>query len=387
MEKVALFLPVETIEPEALQQIKNTASMPFVFRHVAVMPDCHFGKGATVGTVIASTGAIVPAAVGVDIGCGMIAVKTPLRREQIPDPGAMRAGIERRIPMSAGKNNSRMTPTAAERVRALESLATRDYDAVDPNWKLALGTLGGGNHFIELATDEGGTVWVTLHSGSRGIGNKLGTAHIKIAQKLCDRRHVSLPDRDLAYLTEGTPEFDRYVNDVLWAQEFAKLNRDEMMERVMAELSRQVYGEAGHEQDLEHERINCHHNFTQIERHFGHDVWITRKGAIQARRGMKAMIPGSMGTRSYIVSGLEHPEAFHSAPHGAGRRLSRTRARKLFTMQDLDAAMIGIEYRRSQVLLDEIPSAYKDIDQVMAHARDLVTIEHTLRQFVNVKGD
>ena len=387
MDKVAFFLPPDTIEPEALQQIRNTASMPFVFRHVAVMPDCHFGKGATVGTVIASKGAIVPAAVGVDIGCGMIAVRTPLRREQIADPVGIRAAIERRIPMSAGRNNKKLTSTASARVQRLEALATRDYNGVDREWRLALGTLGGGNHFIELATDEAGSVWVTLHSGSRGIGNKLGTAHIRIAQKICDKLRISLPDRDLAYLTEGTPEFDRYIQDVLWAQEFARLNRDEMMDRVMAELSRHVYGEEEHQQQLEHERINCHHNFTQIERHFGEDVWITRKGAIQARRAMKAMIPGSMGTRSYIVSGLENAEAFHSAPHGAGRRLSRTKARKLFTMKDLDAAMQGIEYRRSQVLLDEIPSAYKDIDQVMEYAKDLVQVEHTLKQFVNVKGD
>jgi tRNA-splicing ligase RtcB len=387
VDKVVLFLPEESIEAEARQQIANTASMPFIFKHVAVMPDCHFGKGATVGTVIASRGAIAPAAVGVDIGCGMIAVKTPLVRDQVKDPARVRAGIERRIPMSAGKNNKKLTPSAAQRVKALQSLATRDYDAVDANWKLALGTLGGGNHFIELATDERGSVWVTLHSGSRGIGNKLGTAHIKVAQRLCERMRVTLPDRDLAYLSEGTSEFDRYIRDLQWAQEFARLNRDEMMDRVMAELSVQVYGEEGHHRELEVERINCHHNFSQVERHFGEDVWITRKGAIQAKAGMKAMIPGSMGTRSYIVSGLENPAAFHSAPHGAGRRLSRTRARKLFTMDDLQAAMQGIEYRRSSELVDEIPSAYKDIDQVMENAKALVAIDHTLKQFINIKGD
>ncbi len=386
-ENAVLFAPPETIEPEALRQIENTASMPFIFKHVAVMPDCHYGKGATVGTVLATKGSIIPAAVGVDIGCGMIAVKTPLTRGDITDPGAIRAGIERRIPMSAGHNNRSLSDSAALRVKELESLAARDYSAIDPKWKLQLGTLGGGNHFIELATDESNTVWATLHSGSRGVGNKIGNLHIRRAQAIAKSHGLHLPDRDLAYLTEGTQEFDEYVRDVLWAQNFARLNRDEMMDRVMLELSRSVYGDASHVTGLEVQRINCHHNFTQLEEHFGERVWVTRKGAIEARRGMWAMIPGSMGTRSYIVTGLEHAMAFRSAPHGAGRRLSRTAARKQYTMSDLDNAMRGIEFRRSSVLLDEIPSAYKNIDEVMAHARDLVEIKHVLKQFVNVKGD
>jgi tRNA-splicing ligase RtcB (3'-phosphate/5'-hydroxy nucleic acid ligase) len=384
-EKAVLFAPPHTIEPEALKQIENTASMPFIFKHVAVMPDCHYGKGATVGTVLATKGSIIPAAVGVDIGCGMIAVKTPLTREDIPDPAAIRSGIERRIPMSAGHNNRSLTNTAAARVQELESLAQRDYNAIDPKWKLQLGTLGGGNHFIELATDESNTVWATLHSGSRGIGNKIGNMHIRRAQTLT--KGTSLPDRDLAYLTEGTKEFDEYIRDVLWAQNFARLNRDEMMDRVMTELSRSVYGDAAHVRDLEVQRINCHHNFTQLEEHFGERIWVTRKGAIEARRGMWAMIPGSMGTRSYIVTGLDNVMAFSSAPHGAGRRLSRTAARRQYTMADLDNAMRGIEFRRSSVLLDEIPSAYKDIDEVMANAKDLVEVKYVLKQFVNVKGD
>jgi tRNA-splicing ligase RtcB len=386
-EKAVLFAPPETIEPEALKQVENTASMPFIYKHVAVMPDCHYGKGATVGTVLATRGSIIPAAVGVDIGCGMIAVKTPLKRDDIDDPGAIRSGIERRIPMSAGNNNRSISESAAVRVKELESLATRDYDAIDPTWRLQLGTLGGGNHFIELAADESNTVWATLHSGSRGIGNKLGNMHIRRAQTLVKAKGVSLPDRDLAYLTEGTREFDEYVRDLSWAQNFARLNRDEMMDRVMLELSRRVYGDSDHVADLETQRINCHHNFTQLEEHFGERVWVTRKGAIEARRGMWAMIPGSMGTRSYIVTGLAHPMAFHSAPHGAGRRLSRTAARKQFTMSDLDNAMRGIEFRRSSVLLDEIPSAYKNIDEVMEHAKELVEVQHVLKQFVNVKGD
>jgi tRNA-splicing ligase RtcB len=386
-DKAVLFAPPQTIEAEALKQIENTASMPFIYKHVAVMPDCHYGKGATVGTVLATEGSIIPAAVGVDIGCGMIAVKTSLRREDIKEAAVVRAGIERRIPMSAGKNNRSVSGSAAVRIRELEKLATRDYGAIDPNWRLALGTLGGGNHFIELATDETGSVWATLHSGSRGIGNKIGNLHIKRAQTLAKSHRIVLPDRDLAYLTEGTHEFDEYVRDLLWAQNFARLNRDEMMDRVMIELSQSVHGDSAHMAALEIQRINCHHNFTQLEEHFGRRVWITRKGAIEARRGMWAMIPGSMGTRSYIVTGLQNAMAFNSAPHGAGRRLSRTAARKQYTMSDLDTAMRGIEYRRSPVLLDEIPSAYKDIDEVMAHAKDLVEIKHTLQQFVNVKGD
>jgi tRNA-splicing ligase RtcB len=386
-EKAVLFTPPDTIEPAALKQIENTASMPFIFKHVAVMPDCHYGKGATVGTVLATKGSIIPAAVGVDIGCGMIAVRTPLARNDIADPAATRAGIERRIPMSAGNNNRSLSESASRRIAALESMATRDYSAIDPNWRLQLGTLGGGNHFIELATDESNTVWATLHSGSRGIGNKLGNLHIRRAQAIAKAQGTHLPDRDLAYLTEGTREFDEYVRDVQWAQHFARLNRDEMMDRVMAELSQSVYGDASHVADLEVQRINCHHNFTQLEEHFGERIWVTRKGAIEARRGMWAMIPGSMGTRSYIVTGLEHPMAFRSAPHGAGRRLSRTAARKHYTMSDMDTAMRGIEYRRSTVLLDEIPGAYKNIDEVMAHAKELVEIKYVLKQFVNVKGD
>jgi tRNA-splicing ligase RtcB (3'-phosphate/5'-hydroxy nucleic acid ligase) len=389
-EKAVVFLPWESIEAEARQQILNTASMPFVFKHVAVMPDCHYGKGATIGTVLPTIGAIVPAAVGVDIGCGMIAVRTPLTRADIPNPGAVRAGIERRIPMSAGKNNAKVTDTAAGRIQALEALAQRDKatpDQYDKNWRLALGTLGGGNHFIELAEDGDGTVWVTLHSGSRGVGNRIGNHYIKFAQDLCRKLSIPLPDRDLAYLTEDHPAFRAYMRDLHWAQQFAFHNRNEMMDRVLTELSFAVYGADGHQSELEAQRINCHHNFTQQEHHFGRDVWITRKGAIQARTGMWAMIPGSMGTRSYIVVGKENPVSFHSAPHGAGRRYSRTKARSLFNMADLSKAMEGIEFRKSKMLLDEIPGAYKDIDSVMENARDLVDVKYVLKQFVNVKGD
>jgi tRNA-splicing ligase RtcB len=387
---VVVFLPWNSIEPEAQQQILNTARMPFVFKHVAVMPDCHYGKGATVGTVLATQGAVIPAAVGVDIGCGMIAVRTPLRRADIRDPRSVRAGIERRIPMSAGKNNTKLTASAAARVATLEQLAkdTRATPAqYDKNWAFALGTLGGGNHFIELAEDTEGIVWLTLHSGSRGVGNRIGHHYIKVAQELCQKRKIALPDRDLAYLPEDHPAFAAYLRDLQWAQRFALLNRAEMMDRVLTEVSMVVYGEPGHEAEIEIERINSHHNFTQLEEHFGERAWVTRKGAIEANTHNVAMIPGSMGTRSYIVAGKAQPLSFNSAPHGAGRRYSRTKARKLFTMEDLGRAMEGIEYRRSGMLLDEIPGAYKDIDQVMQHAKDLVEVRHVLKQFVNVKGD
>jgi tRNA-splicing ligase RtcB len=386
-EKIVLFLPSATVEPDALKQIRNTAALPFTFKHVAVMPDCHVGKGATVGTVIATRGAVIPAAVGVDIGCGMIAVRTPLSRAALPDLKAVRQGIERRIPMSAGRFNSRISGSAEPRITELEALAgSRDLNRAfgTKAWELELGTLGGGNHFIEICLDEADAIWLTLHSGSRGIGNKIGTRYIKAAQGLMARKSLTLPDRDLAYLSEHTDEFRDYLRDLQWAQRFALLNREEMMDRVIAEVRSHL---PDRDQPIELERINCHHNFAQVEHHFGEDVWVTRKGAIQARRGQKAMIPGSMGTRSYIVSGLEHPMAFHSAPHGAGRRYSRTKARARFTLADLERSMAGIEFHAKPAFIDEIPAAYKDIDEVMANARELVAIEHTLKQIVNVKGE
>jgi tRNA-splicing ligase RtcB len=302
----------------------------------------------------------------------------------------MRDGIERRIPMSAGRNNQKIIASAMPRVALLERQARTEGarpDRFDTEWRLALGTLGGGNHFIELAEDTDGRVWVTLHSGSRGVGNKIGNHYIRLAQDICRRNRVSLPDRDLAYIPEDDPVFPEYIRDLHWAQQFAFLNRSEMMDRALTELSMAVHGDDRHQADLELQRINCHHNFTQQEEHFGQTVWVTRKGAIEARRGMWAMIPGSMGARSYIVEGKSNAESFCSAPHGAGRRYSRTKARQLFTMRDLDAAMHGIEFRRSQVLLDEIPGAYKDIDQVMEYAKELVDVRYVLKQFVNVKGD
>ena len=386
-EKIVTFLDPETIEPATKQQLLNMAELPFVFKHIAVMPDCHLGKGATVGSVIATKGAIIPAAVGVDIGCGMIAVKTKFFANDLPDSlEKTRNGIERRIPLGAGSFNKKLTATAQKRVAQLK-VSGRDYQAVDRRWIEALGSLGSGNHFIEISLDESDQVWVVLHSGSRGIGNKLAMKHIKTAQTLMDQSRVQLKDRDLAYLAEGRKEFSDYITDLLWAQDFALLNREEMMDRVMTELSYLFYKEDGHQTEIELERINCHHNFTQRENHFDENVWVTRKGAIQMKQGQKGVIPGSMGTRSYVVSGLENKMAYHSAPHGAGRRFSRGEARRRFTMDDFKKAMAGIECRHSAKLIDELPMAYKDIDEVMENSKDLVKVEHTLKQLVNVKGD
>ena len=387
------WLPPEQIEPGAMQQIVKIASMPFIYKHVAIMPDCHVGMGATVGSCIPTDGAIIPAAVGVDIGCGMVAVRTPLSRDDLPaDLRGIREGIERRIPLSAGKYNRSVSSTAKARVATLEKKAGERLGLYRKlsgraDWRLQLGSLGSGNHFIEITLDESEGVWAFLHSGSRGIGNKIAMQHIRTAQRLMKRESIRLPDRDLAYLSEGTEEFDEYIRDLRWAQDFALLNREEMMDRVMTELSYTVYGEGGHEGELELERIQCHHNFTQKERHYDKDVLVSRKGAIQAKEGQMGLIPGSMGTASYVVRGLGSVDAFETAPHGAGRRFSRTQARKRFTMDDFDRDMHGIEVRRSKEFIDELPGAYKDIDTVMEQSKDLVEIVHTFSQIVNVKGD
>ncbi len=389
-DRIVTFLPWDEIEGAAQKQIENIAALPFVYRHIAVMPDCHLGKGATIGTVLATHGAVIPAAVGVDIGCGMIAVRTRFTKADSDcwNLRSIREGIERRIPASKGQYNTRITPSARDRIEQLQALAEEhaiDPDFFDKKWREQLGTLGSGNHFIELAHDEDGAVWATLHSGSRGVGKRIADHYIAQAQQLMKKLRVSLPDRDLAYLPQNTPEFRAYLRALTWAQEFARLNRDEMMDRVLVELGQ--FEDGGREHEIEVERINCHHNFTEIERHFGKDVWVTRKGAVRATPNDRAMIPGSMGTRSYIVSGLGNSMAFRSAPHGAGRRFSRGEARRRFTMADMEREMGGVEYRHAAVLLDEIPSAYKDIDEVMEHAKELVRVDHTLKQFLNVKGD
>jgi tRNA-splicing ligase RtcB len=381
------------LDDETRRQAERTATLPFIYPHVALMPDAHLGKGATVGSVIPTKGAIIPAAVGVDIGCGMIAVRTPWSVDEVRARGALaplRGDIERAVPLSAGKYNKQLTESARRRVAELERLADELGDrvlhsvtATAPNWAMQLGSLGSGNHFIEVSADELDRVWLFLHSGSRGVGNKIASKYIAIAQERARREHIDLPDRDLAWLEEGTPEFDRYIAELRWAQHFALLNREEMMDRVAGCLA--VHMRADETPELE--RINTHHNFSQRERHFDADVWVTRKGAIQAKRGQPGLIPGSMGTASYVVSGLGNPLALESAPHGAGRAFSRSKARKTFTRAQLDESMKGIEWRHSDVFLDEIPAAYKDIDIVMRDAADLVEVRHTLHQLVNVKGD
>ncbi|MFA4840497.1 MAG: RtcB family protein, partial [Agrococcus sp.] len=355
-------------------------------------PDAHLGRGATVGSVIPTLGAIMPAAVGVDIGCGMIAVRTQLQRADLVggqhgdrELAPLRQQIERSIPLSAGHDNRSVRPTAEPRVAELEQLAERagfDPASYAKHWRLQLGSLGSGNHFIEISVDETDAVWMFLHSGSRGVGNKIAQRHIAVAQRFAKQSWIELPDPDLAYLIQGTEEFDRYIAELRWAQRFALLNREEMMDRVTDQLSRFVSVDID-----ELERINCHHNFTESETHFGKRVWVSRKGAIQADAGRAGLIPGSMGTASYVVEGLGNPLSLNSAPHGAGRRLSRNAARRAFSRDELREAMAGIEYRDTDAFIDEIPQAYKPIDRVMADAADLVRIRHTLRQLVNVKGD
>ena len=374
------------IEPATLKQAEATASLPFIFPHVALMPDAHLGKGATVGSVIPTLGAIIPAAVGVDIGCGMAAVRTQYHRDELrPDLAALRTDIEAAIPLSAGAYNTALSDSASRRVETLTKTAERsDFDPVKyaGNWALQLGTLGSGNHFIEVTVDETDAVWLFLHSGSRGVGNKIASHHIRVAQAAMKRWWISLPDNDLAYLPQGTDEFWTYIRELRWAQEFALANRDEMMDRVVA-----CFGEwqGGAVEELE--RVQCHHNYTTQERHFGKDVWLSRKGAIDASEGTPGLIPGSMGDLSYVVVGKGNRLSLNSSPHGAGRNYSRSAARKAFTHEQLRTAMAGIEYRDTDAFIDEIPQAYKPIDVVMADAADLVEIRHTLRQIVNVKGD
>ena len=376
------------LDDQTHEQALKASRLPFIHPHIALMPDAHLGKGATVGSVLPTLGAIIPAAVGVDIGCGMIAVRTPFSVVDLPsDRRLIREAIEAAVPTSAGAYNDAVTRAHTEvRITALDAAA--DKAGFDPsgyagNWRLQLGTLGSGNHFIELSADELGRVWAFLHSGSRGVGNKIAVHHIAVAQKLAKRWWIDLPDPDLAYLVEGTDEFWAYVRQLRWAQLFALLNREEMMDRVLTALA----GWLGVRVIERLEQVNCHHNYTESERHFGKQVWLSRKGAIDASEGVPGLIPGSMGTASYVVTGKGNPVALRSAPHGAGRRFSRSAARKRFTQDDLEDAMGDIESRHTAAFIDEIPAAYKDIDQVMADAAPLVEVRHVLRQLVNVKGD
>ncbi len=377
------------VEEQARGQLINVARLPFVYRHVAAMPDVHFGIGATVGSVIPTVGAIVPAAVGVDIGCGMCAVRTSIRAEHLPDSlHDLRLAIEAAVPVGFAMHEE--TPTAvsnawrnrfaegyAQMIARFPKLAPKKASSAPRQ----LGTLGGGNHFIELCLDEAGALWVMLHSGSRGIGNKIGVFFIERAKQRAKERGFELADRNLAWLEDGTADFCDYVRWLGWAQDYARANRDAMLKAVVGVLQRRFP-----DLTLAAEAVNCHHNYASLEEHFGHRVWVTRKGAVRAGAGELGIIPGSMGAKSYIVRGKGNAESFMSCSHGAGRRLSRSAAKKTFTLADHAAATAHVECRKDAGVLDETPGAYKDIDAVMAAQADLVGIVHTLKQVVCVKG-
>ncbi|MEM6958881.1 MAG: RtcB family protein [Myxococcota bacterium] len=384
------------VEDSARQQIANIASLPFIHKWVAVMPDVHFGRGATIGSVIPTKLAIIPAAVGVDLGCGMMAVRTSLRASDLPDSlRSVRTAIEAAVPhgRTGGRRKGRDKGAWGDvpnDVGAVfrDELADEFSDICEAHASIAksnhvkhLGTLGTGNHFIELCLDENDDVWVMLHSGSRGVGNRIGSYFIEKAKKEMMKWHIDLPDQNLAYLAEGTEYFDDYVCAVGWAQRFARLNREVMMKATL----RALRDELGAFETTE-QAVNCHHNYVEKEHHYGADVWVTRKGAVRAGEGELGIIPGSMGTRSYIVRGKGNAESFCSCSHGAGRAMSRTEAKKRFTVADHEAATAGVECRKDAAVVDETPMAYKDIDAVMAAQADLVDVVHQLRQVVCVKG-
>ncbi len=389
------------VEDAAVQQLRNVADLPFVFKHVAAMPDVHWGMGATVGSVIATKGAIIPAAVGVDIGCGMLALRTDLTASDLPDSlAAMRSEIEAAVPHGRTDNggiNDRGAwgeiPLAADRAFA-ETLPgliriTDKHPKLDRAASRAthhIGTLGTGNHFIEVCLDEEQRVWIMLHSGSRGIGNAIGRYFIELAKEDMRRWFINLPDQDLAYLPEGSEQFDDYVEAVHWAQDFALANRSIMLRYILTAMEK-CLGRSVHDAVTAPTlAVNCHHNYVARENHFGQNVLVTRKGAVRAREGDLGIIPGSMGVQSYIVRGKGNPDSFNSCSHGAGRAMSRTAAKKQFTLADHAAATEGVECRKDAEVLDETPGAYKSIDAVMAAQTDLVEIVHTLKQVVCVKG-
>ncbi len=388
--KVPVKIYTDDIEHQAYQQLLNISQLPFIHSHVAAMPDVHFGKGATVGSVIPCKGAIIPAAVGVDIGCGMNALRLSIKAKDLPDNlRAVRSAIEEAIPV--GFDRHKTDKARASTVRALSvgidevlnkhpkilKMMKKPYQT----WVRQLGTLGGGNHFIELCLDENDDVWIMLHSGSRGIGNMIGQYFIRMAQKDMERHIHNLPHKDLAYFTEGAEHFNDYVTAVHWAQDYAMENRREMM-RLIVDALKKALPKFG----VTKEAINCHHNYVSMENHFGENVFITRKGAIRAGQDELGIIPGSMGAKSFIVSGKGNTESFCSCSHGAGRKMSRSKAKREFSKVDLEAQTEGIECRKDTGVIDEIPGAYKDIDVVMDHQHDLVDVVHTLHQVVCVKG-
>jgi tRNA-splicing ligase RtcB len=382
------------VEAQAMQQLRNVANLPIIHEHVAVMPDVHLGYGATVGSVIPTIGAIIPAAVGVDIGCGMMAVRTSLTAGDLPDNlRKVRTAIEKAVPHGrtgggrGDKGSWRDLPDVVAKQwsnkldRRFKAICDRHSYIERSNHLTHLGTLGTGNHFIELCLDEAGRVWVMLHSGSRGVGNRIGRYFIELAQKDMGVHVKNLPHRDLAYLTEGTEHFDDYVASVGWAQDYARLNRELMMAHTLRAVARTI-----REFKTDKQAVNCHHNYVVQEHHYGADVWVTRKGAVRAGAGELGIIPGSMGARSFIVRGKGEAESFHSCSHGAGRKMSRTAAKKKFSVEDHVRATEGVECRKDKDVIDETPMAYKDIDRVMKAQSALVDIVHTLKQVVCVKG-
>jgi tRNA-splicing ligase RtcB len=378
--EAAIKLWVDDAEPEAMQQLHKLASLPFIYKHVSVMPDAHAGKGSTVGTVIATQGAIIPAAVGVDIGCGMMACKLPFKIDVFENLSKLRASIERSVPVGFNSNKE-VTLSVGNRI------STELRSDLSQKHALQIGTLGGGNHFIEICGDENNDAWVILHSGSRNLGKTSAEKHIDKAKGLMKQYFIDLPDSDLAYLAQGTIEFDLYLQDLLFSQKYASINREEMMNRILKDIYYHLNGfNCEVSSDYPLLTINCHHNFTQMENHFGKNIWITRKGAVSAREGQYGIIPGSMGTKSYIVKGLGNVDSFCSCSHGAGRKMSRAAARKLFNIKDLQKQTAGVECRKDIGIVDEIPSAYKDIDVVMDNQKDLVEIVHTLKQIMCIKG-
>lgn len=384
------------VEDDARRQLANAARLPIVFKHIAAMPDVHLGIGATVGSVIPTIKAIIPAAVGVDIGCGMMACKTTLRAEDLPDNlGPLRAAIEKAVPHGmtpirqrgrdhgSWENPPELVDQAwATLVDEFEAICEKYPRLRNTNNRKHLGTLGTGNHFIEVCLDEAGAVWFMLHSGSRGVGNAIGTTFIELAKKDAEQHQRNLPDKDLAYFEEGAQYFGDYVRGVSWAQKFARLNREVMMRNLVATVRKVITKPF----EAHVEAVNCHHNYVQKETHFGEEVFVTRKGAVSAKKGELGIIPGSMGARSYIVRGLGNPESFESCSHGAGRVMSRTKAKKMFTVADQVKATEGVECRKDEAVIDEIPMAYKDIDAVMEAQKDLVEVVYTLKQVLCVKG-
>jgi len=397
LDRVRAWTDGVEVEPEAIQQIRNIASLPVLAGHVAIMPDVHLGKGATVGAVIPTRAAIIPAAVGVDIGCGMCALQTTLRAAQLPDSlGTIRGAIEARVPVGFSSHRVAVGggghPAVSRPLQAVTAQLARRYQRLrimdrvgrfEPArvWN-QLGTLGGGNHFIELCLDESDRAWIMLHSGSRNVGKTIGETAIGMARERAVRLDRRLPDRDLAWLDQGCAEFDEYVEALSWAQDYAAHNRRLMLQAVLECLERAFGGEVGTAEGA----VNCHHNYSSIEQHFGEPLWITRKGAVAARAGQLGIIPGSMGARSFIVRGKGNPASYCSCSHGAGRRLSRAAARRQFDLGDLRVQTEGVECRKDRGVLDEIPGAYKNIDAVMAAQSDLVETVHVLKQVLCVKG-